>query len=192
MKISQKYLSILGTYLEWENVSTPASGTFQESSKQLPQIGIADDGLSAAEAICVWESTGKSCCVIPQESGLLARYLHGKSQRDWWTREIGWWNKNGSYFPEEFLALLGPLPFIELFGRDPITHIVRYYFDNRYRLWEFHLDSLMKAKESDWKMSYYERNDRDSALKNTWRMVQVKWIDPFMYRSKRRIKAWAK
>jgi hypothetical protein len=117
---------------------------------------------------------------------LLCRYLLGKSQRDWWSREIGWWNKNGAFIPEEFLGFLGPLPFIELFGRVPITRIVRYYFDNRYRFWEFNLDSLMQAKVESWGMPYYERDDRDSALRNAWRMVRVKWVDPAIWRAKRR------
>lgn len=186
MKISLNYRRVLEGYLEWEHVRTPASGSFQEAKKPQASIGVADDGYSAAEALCIWESQGKSCFVCPEEHTLLSRYLLGKSQRDWWSKEIGWWNKNASYVPEEFLGFLGPLPFIELFGRAPITSIVRFYFDNRYRLWEFRLDNFMKTKEKLWNMPYYERDDRDSALQNLWRMVRVKWVDPAIYKMRRR------
>lgn len=186
MKVSLKYLRILDVYLEWENVRTPASGSFQESTKPKAQIGIAEDGISAAEALCIWESEGKSSCIRPEEFEMLGRYERGKSQRDWWSKEIGWWNKNASFMPEEFLNFLGPLPFIELFGRPPITRLVRYYHDNTYRLWEFKLDALMKGKERGWNMGYYERDDRDSSLQNAWRMICVKWLDPAIYRVKRK------
>jgi hypothetical protein len=183
MKVSSSYQRALDIYLEWEQVRTPASGSFQESQKSQPLIGVAEDGLSAAEALCLWESQGKPSHVRPgAEWVLLCRYLRGKSQRDWWTKEIGWWNKNAAYMPEEFLGFLGPLPFIELFGRSPITRIVRYYFDNRYHLWEFRLDVFMQVKGESWKMLYYGREDRDSPLQNAWRMVRVKWIDPAIYR----------
>jgi hypothetical protein len=186
MNVSLKYRQALVGYLEWEHVRTPASGSFQEAKKPAAQIGVADDGVSAEESLCIWESQGKQSFVRPDECELLCRYLLGKSQRDWWSREIGWWNKNGAFIPEEFLGFLGPLPFIELFGRVPITRIVRYYFDNRYRFWEFNLDSLMQAKVESWGMPYYERDDRDSALRNAWRMVRVKWVDPAIWRAKRR------
>ena len=185
MKISGNYRKILETYLEWEGVTTPASGSFQEQSKPTPPIGVLDGGLSAAEAICTWESQGKGCAVDPSEASLLQRYIHGKSQRDWWTKEIGWWNKNASYIPEEFLGFIGPLPFIELFGCAPITRLVRYYHDNSYRLWEFNLDGLMLRKQTEWRMGYYERDERDTSIRNAWRMVKVKWIDPAFYRIKR-------
>jgi len=186
MKISSKYRRILEVYLEWENVRTPASGSFQESKKPSPEIGTAEDGLSAAEALCIWESQGKPCNVHPDEWRLLCRYERGKSQRDWWSKEIGWWNKNAAYNPEEFLRCFGPLPFIDLFGRGPITRFVRYYYDNHYSTWEFCLDNLMLSKIGVWKMSYYDRDDRDSALYNTWKMFRIKWVDPRIYKLKRK------
>jgi hypothetical protein len=149
-------------------------------------IYVADDGVSAAEALCIWESTGKQVFVRPVELRMLFLYLSGKSQRDWWSKEVGWWNKNAAYIPEEFLGLLGPLAFIELFGRSPITRIARYYYDNRYRTWMFKLDSLMQTMSDKWGMLYYERDDRESALQNAWRMMRVKWIDPAIWRVQRR------
>lgn len=162
------------------------SGTFEELTKPRPSVSVAENGLCAAEALCMWESTGSPCTVSPEDYCLFLQYAQGKSQRDWWTREIGLWNKELIYFPEEFLKFLGPLPFIELFGRAPISRIVRYFYDNHYALWEFKLDCLMVSKTHDWSMSYFERNDRDSAVKNAWRIVRVKWIDPAIYRLNQR------
>ena len=192
MKISANYRRILETYLEWERVRTPASGMFEESAKSQPCVyidrdysGLSSDGLapeidsslrnlSAAEALHVWESQGKPCTVRESDYDLFVRYAHGKSQRDWWSREIGWLNKHAVYIPEEFLGLLGPLPFIELFGRGPRTRLVRHFFDNRYSAWEFNLDCAMSRLKIRWNMAYYERDDRDSALTDAWRMIRVK------------------
>jgi hypothetical protein len=189
VKVSRKYRAILDVYLEWEGVTTPATGTFQEATKPVTRISDAENGLSAAEALCIWESRGKPSSVIPEEAALLARYVQGKSQRDWWTKEIGWWNKNSVYSPEEFLRFLGPLPFIDLFGRGPIPRLVRYYYDNGYALWEFRLDGLMVRMASKWKMSYYERDERESALRNAWRVMRTKWLEPYLYRWKKRLVA---
>ncbi len=185
MKISANYQRSLDRYLEWSSVITPASGTFQEDTKPRPNITVGEEGISAAEALCIWESQGKSSIVRPEEEALLNQYAQGKSQRDWWTREIGWWNKNASYMPEEFLHFLGPLPFIELFSRCPITRIVRYYYDNNYRVWNFRLDSFMESRVARWRILYYERDDRNTSLENAWRMESVKWIQPISYRFKR-------
>ena len=187
MMVSSNYVRALERYLEWESVTTPASGSFQESKKPAPQIAVAEGGMSASEALCLWESRGEPCCVCPKESQLLNRYLHGKSQRYWWNKELGWWNKHAVYIAEEFLSFLGPLPFIEMFGRAPITRLVRYYYDNGYALWEFRLDGLMLRKVEEWGMSYYERDDRDSALRNAWRVLMVKWFSPAIYRIRRRL-----
>lgn len=188
MKISSAYRNALEIYLEWEDVLNPASGTFQDSCMESPDILEGETGLSAAEGLCLWESRGKASTVRSNEWPLLRRYLKGKRQRDWWSKEIGWWNKWApAYMPEEFLGFLGPLPFIELFGRSPITRLVRYFYDNHYSLWEFRLDSLMLLKAGEWKMSYYEREDRDSALRNAWRQIKVKWISPAIYRIRRKI-----
>lgn len=185
MKLSNKYLRSLENYLEWVKVKTLASGTFQESSKPLPKIEVEQNGLSAGEALCTWESTGKSCNVSLEDSKLLNKYIKGKSQKDWWTKERGWMDKHSVYIPEEFLGLLGPLPFIELFGRTPITRLVRYYHDNTYKLWEFWLDSKMCSKVKQWDMWYYERDDRDSAIHNAWRVFSVKWIQPAFFKTKK-------
>lgn len=187
MKISRKYLEALDMYLDWENVTTPASGSFQEERKPRPQIAIGSNGVSAAEALCIWESTGKPSVVAPAESILLERYIKGKSQRDWWFMEIGWWNKNGAFVPEEFIRHLNPLAFIDLFGRAPIPRMVRYYFDSNYSLWEFKLDSLMTSKVFKWNMVYFERDDRESSIRNAFRMIRLKWLEPSVYRAKRLI-----
>lgn len=209
MKVSSNYLLMLEVYLEWEGVRTPASGLFQEGQKKRPlifdedwwvslssptcmctkpdfTIRDSDRGLSAAECLCLWESRGIPSTVRSSDSRLLHRYVQGKSQRDWWTKEIGWLNQNACYVPEEFLSMLGPLPFIELFGRGPITRIVRHYFDNHYSLWEFKLDSFMLLKQKQWGMHYYEADERHSAVQNAWRMIWVKWVAPAIFRIKHR------
>ena len=183
MKISAKYMRALERYLEWEDVKTPFSGTFSESqAMRLPGV-LCAGSITASEWLSEYESRGNAlpaCC----ELELLGRYWRGKANLDWWNKETG---KNWPFIAEEFLGMLGPLPFIDLFGRAPITRIVRYFYDNHYRLWEFRLDSLMQCKVEDWEMSYYERDDRHSALHNAWRMIQVKWVDPKFYRFRRRI-----
>jgi hypothetical protein len=50
----------------------------------------------------------------------------------------------------------------------------------------FKLDSLMQTMSDKWGMLYYERDDRESALQNAWRMMRVKWIDPAIWRVQRR------
>jgi hypothetical protein len=82
-----------------------------------------------------------------REPELLMRYLRGKLNWDWWTKEIGKaWDKEHCYVPEEFLDRLTFECFEELFKRYPRTHLVRWFFDNDYtpemlgedshRLWE--------------------------------------------------------
>jgi len=181
MKVSSKYTRVLETYLSWASVLTPASGSFQEERAPKPVIWASPSGTSAAVALCKWESTGQPSYCLPEEGALLEQYVRGKRQRDWWTKEIGWWNKEAVFTPEEFLHLLGPLPFLELFGRGPITRLVRYYYDNTYHLWEFKLDTMMKGLEQAWRMSYFERDDRDSTILNAWKMLRVRWFDPAVY-----------
>ena len=188
MKVSRKYMKILDVYLDWEKVSTPASGSFQESRKSAPLIEVDPCGSTAAEALCIWESQGKPSTVRPDELGLLSRYVKGKGQRDWWTKEVGWLDKNAAYLPEEFMRHLTPLAFIDIFGRGPIPRLVRYYFDNNYRIWEFKLDTLMTSKVIEWKMIYFERDDRESSVRNAVRIVRLKWIDPAIYRAKRKFR----
>ena len=106
--------------------------------------------------------------------------------KDWWSKEVGWLNSNCAYIPEEFIGFLGPFCFIELFGRAPIARLVRYYHDNHYRKWEFNLDGLMLRKQQEWRMGYYERNDRDTPIQNAWRIVSVKFVEPAFYRLRRK------
>lgn len=64
---------------------------------------------------------------------LLARYKRGKAMKDWWTKENGENARIGATFiPEEHLIHLMPDCFFELFGRYPITPIVRQLYDNSY------------------------------------------------------------
>jgi len=66
------------------------------------------------------------------QSDLAWKYIKGKANKDWWFREVGWWEKNAVFIAEEFLAHVTPLCFIQLFGKAPQTHFVRHVFDNGY------------------------------------------------------------
>ena len=70
----------------------------------------------------------------------------GKAMRDFWTKEVGWWNKNARYCPEEFLDALTPDCFYELFQRYPITPLVRYWHDNHYSTWMFRYEMWERAR----------------------------------------------
>ena len=194
MKLSSRYIEALECYLAWSRATTPAKGTFQEDRAGVPDVTDEEDrpgmnGVSAAEWLYTYESTGKNLGMC-SEPNLLSRYRRGKMMRDWWSKEVGWWDKNATYIPEEWLGMLGPLPFIELFGREPITRIVRHYHDNSYKDWEFLLDNWAQKKQDEWGMWYYERDDRDSSMRNIWRMVRNKWISPFIFRLKAKCHNW--
>ena len=79
----------------------------------------------------------------PPYDGLLER---GKAMRDFWTKEVGWWNKSAVYCAEEFLDALMPDCFCELFGRYPITPLVRYWHDNRYSIRMFRYEMWERAR----------------------------------------------
>jgi hypothetical protein len=93
--ITAKYIARLENYLEWEKSFPPVS-SFQ-ASKANPPFFECGGSVSAAEWIWNYETHGKtlSSCGEPE---LLLRYWWGKANRDWWTKEIGWWNRNASSF----------------------------------------------------------------------------------------------
>lgn len=183
MKISNRYRACLDRYLEWENVTTPLR-QFESLVINLPRIE-SGGTTSAAEWLHEWESRGvalSSCAELP----LLRRYWRGKAMRDWWSKEIGWLNHHACFIPEEYLAMLGPLPFIELFGREPISRIVRLHFDNRYSNWSFRMDAwIARLTSPGGSFFYYQRDDRDSGLVVLVHLAKLRWFDPLIWRLKR-------
>lgn len=110
--------------------------------------------------------------------------------RDWWSKEAGWMNKHSCYIPEEFLGKVDPLPFIDLFGRAPIGRIVRYYHDNHYSNLDFRMDQWIASLLDRYQelLPYYERDEREGWARVLVHLVQIRWIDPFLWKAKRRLK----
>ena len=80
-------------------------------------------------------------------------------------------------------AMLGPIPFIEIFGREPITPLVRYWNDNRYSRIEFYFDMKIRGWTSKGgRFFYLEIDERNPWWKNLWRISRVGWIDPFLWK----------
>lgn len=187
MRISDRYRRSLERYLEWEKVRTPFSGLqFADAAVSLPHVN-QGGSTTAAEWLCEFESRGNAlpdCCEIE----LLERYWRGKAMRDWWSKESAWWRRHSAAIAEEWLGFLGPLPFIELFGRAPITPLVRYFHDNRYSNLQFRLDT----KISEWtrpegRFPYFQRDDRDSCWKVLWRLFRIAKLDPWVWKLKRKL-----
>ena len=94
--------------------------------------GLVVSSITPEQWMSRWESRGvvELGCSDPE---LLSRYKRGKAMRDWWFKEKGELSRLGSWFmPEEFLGFLMPECFCELFGRWPITCIVRSLYDEHY------------------------------------------------------------
>jgi hypothetical protein len=106
-------------------------------SKVFP-YGVA---VSPEEIIFERETYGKVSATNCSDFSLLERYDRGKANRDWWNKEIGWWKNYADFIPEEFLSHLLPECFIELFGRPPRVHHVRYFYDNFYSEEEWKRDA---------------------------------------------------
>lgn len=128
VKLSARYRQRLQNYLEWNLCSTPMDGV---STPYSMNVVFDDAGPTAAEAVFNYETHGMASerCREPE---LLSRYLRGKGNRDWWTKEIGWWRKHALFLAEEFLSFLTPEAFFDLFGHFPRTWFVRDCFDNNY------------------------------------------------------------
>lgn len=140
--ISPRYKRALDRYWDWIRCTTPMTGQgfpgdlgpFPDFRPDAPH----QEGHSAAECLMAFESTNTVLnCREPRLYALLAR---GKSNRDYWTKEISWWNRNAVFNREEFVAFLTPEAYLELFGLEPATMRVRYWFDNNYTDGEFERD----------------------------------------------------
>lgn len=174
MKLSPRYKARLENYWQWSaGVTTPLS-TSEASTKAIALPSIAAGGeITAGEWLFMYETHGKvleSCNDLPT----LDAYWRGKTNRDYWFKEVGWLNKHSVCIPEEFLHFMHPLCFIELFGRAPITELVRFRYDNSYRLLDFRVDMWLK---SHWPFGLvaFEREDRDAWWKVCWQVVRRHW-----------------
>jgi hypothetical protein len=110
MRIKQKYQNALTHYLEW------ITNDFLR-----PKFGYDANGLSAAECMLRWETYGEALPTHSSEPELLAKYVQGKTSRDFhiknWKEDV----RNQWLHPEELLYTLGfnEVEFLSVFGREP-------------------------------------------------------------------------
>ena len=110
MKIKQKYRNTLTRYLEW------ITDDFLR-----PKFGLDENGISAAEAMLRWETYGEKLPEASSEPDLLAKYVQGKTSRDFYIKNWKDDCKMEQACPEEFLYTLGfsEVEFRSVFGREP-------------------------------------------------------------------------
>lgn len=111
VKLKAKYLLRLASYFHWCN------GDFMLAA----EMKLDENGPTPEEAMFLWESKGikPDGCTDP---GLLARFVQGKTSRDFHVTE---WRRGCSqklFIPEEFFGCLGlrsAEEFKGIFGREP-------------------------------------------------------------------------
>ena len=134
MRIKQKYLNALNHYLEW------ITNDFLR-----PKFGYDENGMSAAESMLRWETYGESLPTHSSEPDLLAKYVQGKTSRDFYIKNWKEDVRNQWICAEELLYTLGfnEVEFRSVFGRepDPFTLIMFSMFDEFRRLTEKDTDS---------------------------------------------------
>lgn len=110
MRVKQKYKNTLTRYLEWV-----------ASDFLRPKFGHDPTGLSAAEAMLQWETHGIQLPESSSEPDLLAKYVQGKTSRDFYITNWKEDCKDNHCLPEEFLYTLGfdEIEFRSVFGRIP-------------------------------------------------------------------------
>ena len=141
MKLSKRFLSKVASYVQWAKCRTPMTGwvIMEDRVLGVPKVVTS---MSPEEAILRWESHGERIegSTDPAKLGL---YKRGKAMRDWWTHELGVWERLASrsmFFPEELTEFFMPDCFFELFKRYPIAPWVRHFYDNQYSLADFEKD----------------------------------------------------
>ena len=110
MKVKQKYRNALNHYLEW------ITDDFLR-----PKFEHDPDGIAADEAMLRWETYGEALPGASKEPELLAKYVQGKTSRDFYIKNWKEDVKQGQAWPEEFLYTLGfnEVEFNSVFGREP-------------------------------------------------------------------------
>ena len=144
LNLSNNYKKILVNYLEWKNCKSPLGA--HAARKALPTLIFTKEGVSAEEAVFTYESHGKLLNIKHTDEVLAIDYFFGKSNKDWWFQEKGWWDKYSAYTPEEFLTHLTPECFFQLFSRFPSVHLTRLVYDNNYTEKQFEIDSTRYFK----------------------------------------------
>lgn len=142
MKIGPRYLDRVDNYLLWARCTTPmdlmlGQGLGDNSSAPVEVV-------DPIEALFRRETYGENInCPNPYYHTL----SRGKANRDWWTKEKGWWDKNASYVAEQFLTHLTIPTFQELFEPWwPRVHMIRWLFDNGYSASDWERDALRYYK----------------------------------------------
>jgi hypothetical protein len=151
MKLSKKFLEKLDSYTQWAKCRMPMSGwAAMEGGVMI--VSKAVTSMSPEEAIFRWETYGENI-EGSTDPNKLAFYKRGKAMRDWWFQEKGEWqrlcNGRSMFLPEEMAEFFVPDCFFELFGRYPITALVRHFYDNRYSTDDFDSDMRYRAMGLD-------------------------------------------
>jgi hypothetical protein len=143
MRVKQKYQNALTHYLEW------ITDDFLR-----PKFVYDENGMSAAESMLRWETYGEALPTHSSEPELLAKYVQGKTSRDFYIKNWKEDVRNQWLHPEELLYTLGfnESEFRSVFGRepDPYTLINFKMVDEFLRLTEkvtddTHIDFLRAA-----------------------------------------------
>lgn len=150
---------------------------------QLPPIESGGD-ISPEVWMYQYETYGEKGAFCSDLAKLRALW-RGKANRDWWFKEIGRVEWSAAFIPEEFMSMLIPVCFIDLFGREPITELVREYYDNRYRAFDYRIDTWIKKKTGpESRMRYFARDDREHWVKVLWIMFRIRYADPLRWKAK--------
>jgi hypothetical protein len=148
MKLSKRFLEKLDSYVQWAKCRMPMSGwAIMEGS--VMSVSKAITSVSPEEAIFRWETYGETI-EGSTDPIKLALYKRGKAMRDWWFQEKGEGQRLcygcTMFLPEETVEFFMPDCFFELFGRYPITALVRHFYDNQYSAEDFYSD--MRYREA--------------------------------------------
>lgn len=109
MRVPRKYVNTLTHYLNW------ITDDFLR-----PKYAYDAAGFSAAEAMLRWETYGENLPSHTSEPELLAKYVQGKTSRDFYIKNWRDDCKERQAYPEEFLYTLGfSQEFQSVFGRKP-------------------------------------------------------------------------
>lgn len=110
MRVKRKYLNTLESYLRW------ITDDFLR-----PKYQFDANGISAAEAMLRWETYGEALPTHSSEPEMLAKYVQGKTSRDFYIKSWKDGIKAGDFLAEEFLGTLGmdEKEFRSVFGREP-------------------------------------------------------------------------
>ena len=200
IRLSDNYRRRLDSYIEWAKCSSTMTG-FPYGERYVPRaLTQKETDIATAAHIAgdpAWmvmfqkETYGRQVEAVPiYENLLFMLYARGKAMRDWWSKEKGWWDKEAVYLPEDFLCHLMPDCFYELFGRYPITEIVRLKYDNRYSDLAWRMDNWIKSLIYDGKLVGHERNYRHPWWQIMLRVIIKRRIDGWLWKLRHPMIHW--